>query len=101
MDERPGGDSFDTRLKAARSKQGLDAPPETAGTMPPTSAMGIGLRVGIELVSAMVVSVGIGWALDRWLHTMPLFLVIFLVVGGAAGIANVWRLMAPAKPRRG
>ena len=55
--------------------------------------MGVGLRVGIELVSALVVAVGIGWLLDRWLHTTPLFIAAFVLLGGAAGVLNVWRMM--------
>jgi ATP synthase protein I len=52
------------------------------------------------LLSALMVGVGLGWALDRWLRTAPLFLVAGVLLGGAAGVANVWRLMAPksAKP---
>ncbi len=63
------------------------------------SAWGVGARVGVELLSALVVGVGLGWGLDRWLHTSPLLLVVGVLLGGAAGIANVWRLMAP-KPAR-
>jgi ATP synthase protein I len=72
----------------------MDAPPpaQNAGQ---ASAMGIGLRAGVELVSSLVVATAIGWGLDRWLHTLPLFLVIFVMLGGAAGVLNVWRLMAP------
>ncbi len=55
------------------------------------------MRVGVELVSCLVVAVAIGWVLDRWLHTLPLFLVIFVLLGGVAGVANVWRLVGPAK----
>ncbi len=57
--------------------------------------MGTGLRAGIELVSALAVAVAIGWGLDRWLHTMPLFLIVFVLLGGVAGILNVWRMMSP------
>lgn len=59
--------------------------------------MAVGLRVGVELVAAMVVGVGIGWALDRWLGTRPLMLIVFVFLGGAGGIANVWRMMAPRR----
>ena len=95
-----GESSFEDRLKAARSRQGLDAPP--AGSAPPSSGkeaspLGVGLRVGVELVSALAVAVAIGWALDHWLHTLPLFLSLFVVLGGAAGLANVWRLVGPRK----
>ncbi len=59
------------------------------------SSIGVGVRVGVELVSALVVAVAIGWLLDRWLHTLPLFLIVFIVLGGAAGVANVWRVIGP------
>jgi len=93
--------SFESRLAAARSKQGMDpAPPvaNAAGSQP--SSMGVGLRVGVELLAALVVGVAIGWYLDRWLHTSPLMLIVFVLMGGAAGIANVWRMLSPKQPGR-
>ena len=94
---QPG--SFEERLKAARAKRGLDAAPAAANSLGlgdlPASALGIGMRVGIELVSALVVGVGIGWLLDHWLHTTPVFIAVFVLLGGAAGVLNVWRIMGP------
>ena len=52
---------------------------------------------GVEMVSALVVGMAIGWGLDRWLHTLPLFLIVFVLLGGAAGIANVWRTVGPKR----
>ncbi|MDE2008263.1 MAG: AtpZ/AtpI family protein, partial [Rhodospirillales bacterium] len=78
--------SFEARLAAARRRQGLEAPPRPVQE-PGFSAMGVGLRVGVEMVSALVVAVAIGWGLDRWLHTRPLFLAVFVLLGGAAGVA--------------
>ena len=89
-------DDFERLLKAARER-GTPKAPSLAGSGP--SPWGIGARVGVELLSALIVGLGIGWALDRWLHTTPLFLVVGVLLGGAAGVANVWRLMAP-KPAR-
>ncbi len=91
--------SFEERLGAARAKQGLDPPSQPA--VPPlgASAMGLGLRVGVELVSALAVAAAIGFFLDRWLHTKPVLLAVFVLLGGAAGVANVWRLMGPKAPR--
>ena len=46
------------------------------------SALGLALRIGTELVVAIVVGTGIGWALDRWLGTHWLaFVFFFLGVG--------------------
>ena len=88
--------SFEARLRSARERQGLE-PKVAPGAPPGPSAMGLGLRVGVDLVAALAVGVLIGWALDRWLGTAPWLLVLFLILGGAAGVANVWRLMMPRK----
>ncbi len=94
--EGKGGGSFEDRLHAARRRQGLDPVPAGHSTAR-LSPMGIGLRVGVELVSALFVGVAIGWLLDKWLHTSPVLLAVFLLLGGAAGVANVWRLMGPGR----
>ena len=105
MSQDPGGPdpsreslSFEDRLNAARSKQGLDAPPkQPLGDQGGLggSPWGIGVRVGVELVSALVVAVAIGYGLDRLFHTTPILMAVFVPMGGAAGVANVWRLFAP------
>ena len=53
---------------------------------------GFAWRVGLELVSALVVGVAIGYLLDRWLGTKPWLLILFFVLGSAAGLLNVFRL---------
>lgn len=109
----PGGNpadaSFQDRLAAARRRQGL-APQDESGKEGSSSgpglspsqgnALGMGLRVGVELVSALAVAVAIGWGLDKWLGTKPFLLMLFVVLGGAAGVANVWRLVSPPKRPR-
>ena len=102
MSDEPGDESpsFEERLKAARSRQGLEAQPRLPGLEPQgfgQSPWGIGLRVGIELVSALVVAVAIGYGLDTLLGTKPILSAVFLLLGGAAGVLNVWRIFAPRK----
>ncbi len=55
--------------------------------------MGLGFRIGAELVAGVLVGVGVGWVLDTWLRTAPWLMVLFLLLGGAAGVLNVYRLM--------
>jgi ATP synthase protein I len=62
------------------------------------SAMSLGLRAGSEFVSAVIIGLGIGWVLDRALHTNPAFLIVFFLIGVAAGIWNVIRLTSPKRP---
>ncbi len=92
-----GDGSFEARLRAARDRHGLDPKPVEAPRPMAASAMGVGMRVGVELLATLVVGLGIGWGLDRWLHTSPIFLALFVVLGGAAGVMNVYRLMAPGR----
>lgn len=95
--------SFEERLRFARERQGLDpktpATGERSGQEP--SALGIGFRVAVELVSALVVACAIGWGLDRLFGTRPIFLILFVPLGGAAGILNVWRVFAPRPDKPG
>jgi ATP synthase protein I len=99
MTETPGGGgpSLKERLEAARSRQGLDSSPKPSRPANPVdgSVLGLGLRVGGEVVAAMLVGLAIGWGLDHVLGTRPIFLGLFVLIGGAAGVLNVWRLVAP------
>lgn len=102
MSEKPGGEkgSFEERLRAARERRGLDARPPKPGEQPGElggSPWGIGLRVGIEMVSALLVGVAIGWGLDRLFGTRGILLAVFVLLGGAAGVLNVWRMFAPRR----
>jgi ATP synthase protein I len=90
--------SFEERLKSARSKQGMDPPPTGKGQGPDalgTNPLGVGLRVGLELVSAFLVAVAIGYGLDKLFGTAPILMIVFIPLGGAAGVYNLYRLMAP------
>ena len=53
--------------------------------------MAYGLRMSSELVAAIIVGGLVGYALDRWLGTMPWLFLLFFVLGFAAGILNVTR----------
>ncbi|MCQ8278539.1 AtpZ/AtpI family protein [Acetobacteraceae bacterium KSS8] len=89
--------SFDSRLAEARAKRGLDRPADQPNAVPTDmSAFTVFFRVGIELVSAVLVGLLIGYGLDRLLHTRPFLLILFVVLGGIAGMVNVWRIVAPA-----
>lgn len=50
-----------------------------------------GWRMVIELVSGLGIGFGIGYGLDRAFGTMPLFLVLFILLGFAAGVKVMLR----------
>ncbi|TCZ65885.1 AtpZ/AtpI family protein [Roseicella aquatilis] len=94
MSERDG---FEERLREARARRGLDKSAAGRGT-PFSGSWGVGFRAGVEVVSALVVGIAIGFLLDRWLGTWPWLFLVFFVLGGVAGVLNVYRLF---NPRRG
>jgi ATP synthase protein I len=53
--------------------------------------LGLGVRIGIELVAAVVVATGLGWAIDRWFGTRPWGMIVLFFLGVAAGMLNVYR----------
>ena len=61
--------------------------------------MSLGLRAGSEFVSAVILGLGIGWVLDRALGTTPVFLIVFFLIGFAAGVWTVIRLTSPKRPQ--
>jgi ATP synthase protein I len=50
-----------------------------------------GLRLSSELVAGVVVGAGLGLLLDHWLGISPWGLIVFLLLGFAAGVLNVVR----------
>ena len=65
-------------------------------------AMSLGFRVLSEFVAAIMVGALIGWRLDEWLGTGPLFLILLMGLGVAAGFWTVYRLaVTPPGPRGG
>ena len=48
-------------------------------------------RMVIELVAGLGIGFGIGYALDQFFGTMPVFLVLFILLGFAAGVKTVLR----------
>ena len=58
------------------------------------SGLGLGLRIGVELVVAIGVATALGWAIDRWLGTKPWGMIVLFFFGAAAGMLNVYRAVA-------
>jgi ATP synthase protein I len=82
---------FDERLRRLRERTPTEDQAVPGAGAPSRTALGIAFRIGVELLAALIVGGGIGWLLDRWLGTMPLFLLIFFFLGAGAGMLNVFR----------
>jgi len=95
MNDNPDKDDLSdlgARLNDARSEH-IDPTrrPKKTG-LEKGNALGLAFRVGVELISAVAIATAIGWGLDYWLDTRPWLMLVFIVLGGAAGILNVYRM---------
>ncbi len=84
-------DDLDARLREAQARRSGRSAGDDGATR--GSGLSFALRIGVELVSALAVGVGIGVLLDRWWGTAPWMLVVFFLFGSAAGVMNVFRVM--------
>lgn len=96
-EKKPASTDFDARLRAARDAydgRTKSSRSKAEGEVPDSGMKGIGyaMRLGTELVAAIGIGVGVGYALDQWLGTTPWLMVVFFFFGGAAGVLNVYRL---------
>ena len=79
-------DDLDTRLKIAKSKLENS---EIKTDRKKGVFLGNAFKLGTELVAAVAVGSIIGFILDNWFGTKPLLIILFFLLGSAAGIYNV------------
>ena len=74
-------------------QQGAEKEQAEAASAQSSRSMGIGMRIGIELIAATLAGVGIGWFIDDKLATKPIFMLAFSVLGFTAGVMDVLRIL--------
>ena len=93
MNKGPDKTAFESRLKAAeeaaRGRKSRERGQSDVGAA--QRAVELAMRLGVEMVAAMVIAVVIGWGLDRLFHTAPWLMIIMVPVGLAAGLRNILR----------
>jgi len=78
------------RLGQHKADRPSDSEPGQRPTSDP-SAIARGFRLSIELVAGVLVGAAIGWLIDRALGLSPWGMIVFLLLGFAAGVLNVMR----------
>ncbi len=88
--------ALSARLRGLGDQLGQHRPREASESRPSrpaadASGYARGFRLSSELVAGVLVGAGIGWALDRLLGISPWGMIVFLLLGFAAGVVNVIR----------
>ena len=90
QDEQPPSfERFDAEFARFRERRGRRA--TRSRRRRARSAYGTGLQAGIEIFAGLLGGLALGYALDAWTGLRPLFMVLFLMLGGAAGLLNAYR----------
>lgn len=92
-DDTTSRSQFDQRL--ARLEQKVT--PKKASTrktgLSDQSSLGMAFRIASDMIAGIAVGLGIGYELDRWTGYRPVFIIVFAMLGMAAGLRNVWRVV--------
>lgn len=80
---------LEQKITAAKERQGLL--PKTHKR--PAEGMGMVMHIGTEMVAGVAVGLLIGYWIDRWLGTMPLFFILCFFLGVAGSALNIYRLV--------
>jgi ATP synthase protein I len=93
-DDLPPLDELQSRISRAKGPEPEDE------TLTELSGFSVAMRLSVELLAGVVVGGGLGYALDRALGTLPLFMIVCLFFGCAAGFLNLKRTADQLDKRR-
>ena len=80
-------EALEKRIAAAQAAHAPRVKPAADGH----SQAQMAWRMVIELVAGLMIGFGIGYGLDTLFGTMPIFLVLFILAGFAAGVKTMLR----------
>lgn len=94
-DDLPSLDSLDARIQQVRQAS-EEAPPKVQASDGKSFAM----KSGTELMAGVGVGGFVGYYLDGFLDTRPWFLIVFIFLGFAGGVMNMYRAVSQVPPLR-
>lgn len=82
------------RIAKAKAVRRAQTEAQGGGNQRDMTGLARGLRIGAEFVAAILVGSGIGYLIDQIAGTTPWALLIMFMLGFAAGVLNVTRVVA-------
>jgi ATP synthase protein I len=86
---------LEDRIEAARGPKPADARSRSRA-----EASALGWRMVTELLAGMLLGLAIGYGLDSLLGTLPVFLVVFALLGFAAGVRTMLRSVGEVQGKK-
>ncbi len=86
---------LEERIEAAKGPK-----PEEARQRSKVTVSALGWRMVTELLVGMLLGLAIGYGLDSLLGTLPVFLVVFALLGFAAGVRTMLRSVDEIRGKR-
>lgn len=100
----PDDDAASLQARRRRLAESLDSrrlrEPEDRPRTGSLVGVSQGLRISSEFVAGVIAGAVVGWLVDRLAGTSPWGLIIFLLLGFAAGVLNVLRSIGAVKDNR-
>ncbi|MCG6857025.1 MAG: AtpZ/AtpI family protein [Salaquimonas sp.] len=81
--------ALDQRLDSKANEKRVES---AARGKPGSSGLAIALSVSGAFISAILVGAAMGWGIDRFFGVTPWGMIVFTLLGFAAGIVNVLRM---------
>lgn len=82
-------DALSAKLENAKGKM---QEPESEDQGVVGAALSYAMRVSVEIVAGLLVGAVVGYFIDKWLGTKPLFFLICFILGACAGGVNIYRM---------
>jgi ATP synthase protein I len=73
--------------------------PEADAPKGATKDIGIAFDLGLRLGISVILGLGGGLLLDNWLHTIPIFTLVGMVLGIGAAMYTIWDVARDAMRR--
>ncbi|AWB47508.1 F0F1 ATP synthase subunit I [Gemmobacter aquarius] len=91
MADEPDQERLDALAKRIAAAKEAAEGPRRSHQKEDYSQAQLAWRMVVELVAGLAIGFGIGYGLDTLLGTMPVFLVLFIFAGFAAGVKTMLR----------
>lgn len=86
-------EELDRRLNMLKRKTDKNSVSYEVTPHPIARMMWLAFNVVSDLIAGVICGFGMGYGLDHWLGTRPVFIAVFLILGCIAGILNVIRFL--------